>query len=644
MRCLPHVPILHPPHPSDASSIHKPMLKSMLGCCKVYISESRNKTALESIEKAASLFPKAPIINKFEDVDYNRVGYTLVSEFEESEPSLSSSSSCQLTCAVLAMVKAAFDAIDFGLHSGTHPRLGVVDHICFHPLAGASLDQAATAARSLATKTGSTLQVPTFLYGAAHEEGRTLDSIRRTLGYFKPNANQNRWIGGPTSHTLPLNPNSGPAQVTPAKGVLIIGATNWVDNYNVPLLSSDISAVHRIAKLVSGRGGGLPSVQAMALAHGEGVIETSRKKKLFKNIWSCLRREIDVKQYQVEAVVKNHTHPPWSSIPLARNKVNKIKITLQFLLRVKDQKKTIDQSILLCCKIFVSEARNLATLDAIERVARLNPETIIVKKFPDLPYNRTRYTLVSYVLHDCTGNAIYSPLHQSVVAMAEVAFNAINLELHDGAHPRLGAVDDIVVHPLARASLDEAAWLAKTLAADIGNRFNVPVFLYGAAHPTGKELDTIRRELGYYRPNFMGIQWAGWAMPKILPQNPDEGPIVVSTSKGILMIGARPWVGLYNVTILSTDVSAARRIARKVSARGGGLPKVQTLGLVHDKDSTEIACMLLEPNQIGADRVQKHIEMLAAEEGLDVEKGYFTDLSPEMIIEKYMNLISANRS
>ncbi|MED6154938.1 hypothetical protein PIB30_001079 [Stylosanthes scabra] len=228
--------------------------------------------------------------------------------------------------------------------------------------------------------------------------------------------------------------------------------------------------------------------------------------------------------------------------------------------------------------------------------------------------------------------------------MAEVAFNSINLELHDGAHPRLGAVDDIVVHPLARASLDEAAWLAKTLAADIGNRFNVPVFLYAAAHPTGKEPDAIRRELGYYRPNFRGNQWAGWAMPKILSQNPDEGPIAVPTSKGISMIGARPWVTFYNIRILSEDVPTARRIARKVSARGGGLPKVQALALVHDQDSIEIACVLLEPNHIGADRVQSHVEMLAAEEGLDVEKGYFTDLSPEMIVEKYMNLISANRS
>jgi len=172
----------------------------------------------------------------------------------------------------------------------------------------------------------------------------------------------------------------------------------------------------------------------------------------------------------------------------------------------------------------------------------------------------------------------------------------------------------------------------------------VPVFLYAAAHPTGKELDTIRRELGYYRPNFRGSQWAGWAMPDTLPQSPDEGPNVVSRAKGISMIGARPWVALYNVPILCTDVSAARRIARKVSGRGGGLPTVQTLGLVHGEDSTEIACMLLESNVIGADRVQHRVEMLAAQEGLGVEKGYFTDFSPEMIVDQYMKLITANKS
>lgn len=133
-------------------------------------------------------------------------------------------------------------------------------------------------------------------------------------------------------------------------------------------------------------------------------------------------------------------------------------------------------------------------------------------------------------------------------------------------------------------------------------------------------------------------------MPEILHEKPDEGPTSICPARGISMIGARPWVALYNIPILSTDVTATRRIARMVSARGGGLPTVQTLGLVHGEDSTEIACMLLEPNQIGGDRVQNHVEMLAAQEGLDVEKGYFTDHSPDMIIEKYMKLTSEDRN
>ncbi|KAF4363284.1 hypothetical protein F8388_001825 [Cannabis sativa] len=256
-----------------SSSVEKEkiMLKSMLGCCKVYISESRNRAALESIERAAKLFPKAPIINKFVDETYNRVGYTLVSKLDPQP----SSDPCPLRTSVLAMVKAALESIDLELHSGSHPRLGIVDHICFHPLLSTSLDQAANIAKSLAADVGYGLQVPTFLYGAAHGEGRTLDTIRRELGYFKPNSSGNQWVGGLKQESLALKPDEGPPHVIPTKGVIVIGATRWVDNYNVPVFSTDLSAVRRIAKGVSGRGGGLPSVQAMALAHGETVIEVA---------------------------------------------------------------------------------------------------------------------------------------------------------------------------------------------------------------------------------------------------------------------------------------------------------------------------------------------------------------------------------
>ncbi|KAG4159575.1 hypothetical protein ERO13_D02G182500v2 [Gossypium hirsutum] len=224
-----------------------------------------------------------------------------------------------------------------------------------------------------------------------------------------------------------------------------------------------------------------------------------------------------------------------------------------------------------------------------------------------------------------SSSKIFFSLQQTVLAMVEAAYGTINLEQHSGTHLRLGVVDDIILHPLARVSLDEAAWLAKAVATDIGSLFQVPVFLYGAAHPTGKALDSIRWELGYYRPNFMGNQLAGWTMPEILSIKPDEGPT-------------------RNVPIMSTDVSVAYRIARMVNARGGGLPTVQSLGLVHGENSIEIACMLLEPNRVGGDRVQSRVEMFAAQEGLDVETGYFTDSSLEMILDKYLNLISANRA
>ncbi|XP_078149337.1 formiminotransferase cyclodeaminase-like protein [Carex rostrata] len=250
------------------------MLKNMLACCKLYISESRNIRALHSIESSLQGHPKTLLVNRFTDEVYNRVGYTLVSTLIAGTNDTGPAS--PLTEAVFDMVKAAYEFSDLGLHCGTHPRLGVVDHVCFHPLRDATLDPVAALARSVATRVGEDLAVPTYLYGAAHTSGRTLASIRRQLGYFKPSASQNQWAGSLSPNSLNLKPDYG--QINPAqnsKGVLTLGATKWVDNYNVPIYCTDIECVKRIARQVSERGGGLESVQAMGLVHKEGVMEVA---------------------------------------------------------------------------------------------------------------------------------------------------------------------------------------------------------------------------------------------------------------------------------------------------------------------------------------------------------------------------------
>ncbi|CAL4934572.1 unnamed protein product [Urochloa decumbens] len=293
----------------------------------------------------------------------------------------------------------------------------------------------------------------------------------------------------------------------------------------------------------------------------------------------------------------------------------------------------------ICCKLYISESRNTMAIDAIDTAARCDPQVAVLSKFEDCLYNRVRYTLVSYIVNDSsTDELIYSPIRKVLMAMMESAFSTINLELHSGAHPRMGVNDDLSFHPLGQATMEDAVRLAKLVASDIGNDLQVPVFLYAAAHPTGKSVGAIRRELGYYRPNYMGSQWSGSMLPDVLPISPDEGPSNVSSERGATTVGATPFLENYNVPILSKDVAVVRRITRSVSGRGGGLPSVQALALFHG-DCTEIAC-LLDPDHVSAYQVQTVVEQIAADQGLEVEKGYFTDITKDRMLDKYLKIAS----
>lgn len=299
-------------------------------------------------------------------------------------------------------------------------------------------------------------------------------------------------------------------------------------------------------------------------------------------------------------------------------------------------------SKVICCKLYISESQNAMVVDAISRIGQKDPEVVLLSKFEDEYYNRVRYTLVSYIISSSsTGEAVFSPIRKVLLAMIETAFSAINLEVHCGTHPRIGVVDDLSFHPLSQAAtMEDAAQLAKLVASDIGNGLQVPVFLYAAAHHSGKSVSAVRRELGYYRPNHKGIQWAGPVLPDTLPMKPDVGPIHVSRERGATMVGAKPFIESYNVPILCKDIPTVRRITRRVTGRSGGFPTVQALALFHGDNCTEIAC-LLDPDHVGTDQVQWLVEQIAEEQGLEVDKGYPTDLPRDIMLERYFKMISA---
>ncbi|KAJ0983326.1 hypothetical protein J5N97_011581 [Dioscorea zingiberensis] len=241
------------------------------------------------------------------------------------------------------------------------------------------------------------------------------------------------------------------------------------------------------------------------------------------------------------------------------------------------------KSMLACCKLYISESRNAIALDSIERAAKLHPEAIITNIFKDEVYNRVGYTIVSHFTPANSSLDASSPLKRAVFSMVKAALEAIDLELHSGTHPRVGVVDHICFHPLAQASMDQAAGLANSLAADIGHKLQGVVDC--GSHSLGRQL-----------------------------QCPSPSP---------------------------PTLEAVRRIARRVSGRGGGLQSVQAMGLVHGENSTEVACNLLDPSSVGADQVQLEVQRLAHEEGLAVCEGYFTDFSQERVIETYLRTIKS---
>lgn len=313
---------------------------------------------------------------------------------------------------------------------------------------------------------------------------------------------------------------------------------------------------------------------------------------------------------------------------------------------------------LICCKIYISESRNKSALDKIDEAARTDPENVVVlSKFGDFIYNRVRYTLISYISeskwchHPSEGNnisklnhSVSSPITNVLKKMVDAALDTLSLESHQGAHPRIGIIDDLSFHPLGEAKMEDAAQLAKDVASDIAAS-NVPVFLYAEAHPARKTPGAVRHDFGYYNKSkgqWSGVLELGTALKELVETKSDVRPSVVDhevlKKKGVTTVGATPFVEGYNVPVRCKNCitivdGIVKKLKEQLGGGGGeGPPKLLALALRHGS-FVEVGC-LFDPNHLRADQVQDKVKQIAAEQGLEdkVEKGYYTDITKDMIL------------
>ncbi len=171
---------------------------------------------------------------------------------------------------------------------------------------------------------------------------------------------------------------------------------------------------------------------------------------------------------------------------------------------------------------------------------------------------------------------------------AKMAAELIDLNAHQGEHPRMGAVDVIPFIPVAGVTIADCVKLAETLAARIGNELKIPAYLYdhAARRPERKDLANVRKG------QFEGLRDL---IGKDETRTPDFGPNAIHSTAGAVAVGARQQIVNFNLNLDTHDMAVGKDIAKRVRASGGGLPSVRgkEIDLVARKQ-TQISTVLTD--------------------------------------------------
>jgi len=205
---------------------------------------------------------------------------------------------------------------------------------------------------------------------------------------------------------------------------------------------------------------------------------------------------------------------------------------------------------------------------------------------------------------------------------ARAASELIDLTKHEGQHPRMGALDVLPFVPLSGVSMEECAEIADKVGQKIAKVLKIPVFLYenAAKRPDRRNLENVRRG------QFEGLRDA---IAKDDSRYPDYGPRMVHPTAGAVAVGARMPLIAFNVNLKSRDLKAAKDIAKKIRASGGGMPHVKALGfdLAH-KEMVQVSMNLTDYTVTPLSKVFEAIRGEAEERGIEIAESEVIGLMP----------------
>ena len=204
---------------------------------------------------------------------------------------------------------------------------------------------------------------------------------------------------------------------------------------------------------------------------------------------------------------------------------------------------TSDQ--LIECVANFSEGRNQQTIDAIANAITNISGVRLMNIDIGFDANRTVYTFAG------TPQAVLEAAYQAI----KTADEGIDMRVHKGEHPRMGACDVCPLIPLQNITMDDVVELSKQLGKRIAS-LDIPVYLYEYSATT-----LLRKNLAYLRKGEYEAIEEKIKLPK---WKPDFGEQKFNPSFGMMALGARKFLIAYNINLKTKDESIAKDIAKKI--------------------------------------------------------------------------------
>ena len=262
-----------------------------------------------------------------------------------------------------------------------------------------------------------------------------------------------------------------------------------------------------------------------------------------------------------------------------------------------------------------SEGCDKAKVNAIVAAMKLNGVYLLDREM-DSDHNRSVITLVG-------GR---EEIQEAVIRGVGKAAEVIDLNVHKGAHPRMGATDVVPFIPIDGVTIEDCVTMARQVGAEIWKRYQIPVYLYeaAAATPERQNLENIRRG------QFEGIRAE---IATNVARKPDFGEAKLHTTAGATVVGARKALIAYNVFLNTGDVEIAKKIAKAVRYSSGGMRFVKGAGFLV-RGQAQVSMNLTDFEQTPVHRVFEMVKREAARYGVTPVSSEIVGLIPKKALEQ----------